>query len=87
MFPYIDLSLKAGDRFILYTDGIIEATNAAGEFFGWNLFKEFISSHASLSAGQFADDLIQRVTGWSGKDSEETLDDDITLVVADFENS
>ena len=83
----IDLDLKSGDRFILYTDGIIEATNAAGEFFGWDLFKEFVTSHASLSAGQFADDLIQRVTGWSGKDSQETLDDDITLVIADFENS
>jgi hypothetical protein len=86
-YQNIDLNLKSGDRFILYTDGIIEATNAACEFFGWDLFKEFISSHASLSAGQFADDLIQRVTGWSGKDSQETLDDDITLVVADFENS
>jgi hypothetical protein len=86
-YQNIDLNLKSGDRFILYTDGIIEATNAAGEFFGWDLFKEFIASHASLSAGQFADELIQRVTGWSGKDSQETLDDDITLVVADFENS
>jgi hypothetical protein len=47
---------------------------------------EFITSHASLSAGQFADDLIQRVTGWSGEKSQETLDDDLTLVVADFEN-
>ncbi len=86
-YQNIDLDLKSGDRFILYTDGIIEATNAAGDFFGWDLFKEFITSHASLSVGQFADDLIQRVTGWSGKDSEEMWDDDLTLVVADFENS
>ena len=86
-YQNIDLGLKSGDRFILYTDGIIEATNAAGKFFGWDLFKEFITSHASLSAGQFADDLIQSVTGWSGKNSQETLDDDITLVIADFENS
>jgi serine phosphatase RsbU (regulator of sigma subunit) len=85
-FQNIDLDLKSGDRFILYTDGIIEATNAAGDRFGWDLFKEFITSHASLSAGQFADDLIQRVTGWSGEKSQETLDDDLTLVVADFEN-
>jgi serine phosphatase RsbU (regulator of sigma subunit) len=83
----IDLNLKSGDRFILYTDGIIEASNADGDRFGWDLFKEYITSRASLPVGQFADDLIQRITGWSGKHSEETLDDDLTLVIADFENS
>lgn len=75
------------NRYFLYTDGIIEASNAAGERFGWGLLKEFIASQASLPVGQFADELIQRVSRWSGKHSEETLDDDLTLVVADFENS
>jgi serine phosphatase RsbU (regulator of sigma subunit) len=83
----IDLELKSGDRFLLYTDGIIEASNADGDRFGWNLFKEYITSHASLPVGQFADKLIQRVIDWSGKHSQETLDDDLTLVIADFENS
>ena len=86
-YQNIDLELKSGDRFILYTDGIIEATNAAGERFGWDHFKKFITFHASLPVGQFADDLIQQVTGWSGKNSQESLDDDLTLVIADFENS
>ena len=86
-YQNINLELKAGDRFLLYTDGIIEATNAAGEIFGWDHFKKFISSYASLPVGQFADDLIQQVTGWSGKKSQESLDDDLTLVIADFENS
>jgi serine phosphatase RsbU (regulator of sigma subunit) len=86
-YQNINLELKSGDRFLLYTDGIIEATNAAGEIFGWDHFKKFISSRASLPVGQFADDLIQQVTGWSGKNSQESLDDDLTLVIADFENS
>ena len=86
-YQNIELDLKSGDRFFLYTDGIIEASNAAGEFFGWDLFKDFIASRASLPVGQFADDLIQRVTDWSGKKSQESLDDDLTLVIADFENS
>jgi len=71
----------------LYTDGIIEATDAAGEFFGWDRFKKFITSCASLPVGQFADDLIQQVTGWSGKNAQDALDDDLTLVVANVENS
>jgi serine phosphatase RsbU (regulator of sigma subunit) len=86
-YQNIDLVLKSGDRFFLYTDGIIEATNAADEHFGCGLLKDFITSHASLPVGQFADELIQRVFKWSGKSSEKTLDDDLTLVVADFENS
>lgn len=86
-YQNIELELKSGDRYFLYTDGIIEATNAAGERFGWGLLKEFIASQASLPVGQFADELIQRVSRWSGKHSEETLDGDLTLVVADFENS
>jgi serine phosphatase RsbU (regulator of sigma subunit) len=85
-YQNIDLELKSGDRFLLYTDGIIEASNAGGDFFGWNRFKEFISSHANLPAGKFADKLIRRVFEWSGKRSEETLDNDLTLVIADFEN-
>jgi serine phosphatase RsbU (regulator of sigma subunit) len=86
-YQNIDLELKSGDRFLLYTDGIIEATDAAGEFFGWDNFKKFIISRANLPAGQFADDLIQQVIGWSGKNAQESLDDDLTLVIADFENS
>jgi len=87
--PYqnIELSLKSGDRFFLYTDGIIETANAAGELFGWSHFKEFITSHASLSVGKFADGLIQRISNWSGKHIDEALDDDLTLVVADFKNN
>ena len=86
-YQNIQLELKSGDRFLLYTDGIIEATNAAGEFFGWERFKNFITSHASLPIGQFSDELIQQVTVWSGKRFQESLDDDLTLVIADFENS
>ena len=86
-YQNIDLELKSGDRFLLYTDGIIEAINAAGVIFGWDRFKDFITSHANLPVGQFADDLIQQVTSWSGENSKESLDDDLTLVIADFENS
>jgi len=55
--------------------------------FGWIRFKDFITSHASLSAGYFADELIQHISSWSGKHLDAALDDDLTLVVADFKNS
>jgi serine phosphatase RsbU (regulator of sigma subunit) len=86
-YQNIELSLQSGDRFVLYTDGIIEAANAAGDLFGWSRFKEFISSQAGLSVGNFADGLLQHISDWSGKHLDEALDDDLTLVVADFKNS
>jgi len=82
-----DFSLKSGDRFILYTDGIIEATNAAGEFFGESRFKAYITSQARRSAGNFADEFIRHITDWSGKHLDDALDDDLTLVVVDYKNS
>jgi serine phosphatase RsbU (regulator of sigma subunit) len=86
-YQNIHLDLESGDRFFLYTDGIIETTNAAGIRYGKDQFKEFITSHASLPVGQFADVFIQGIFSWSGKHSEDTLDDDLTLIVADFENT
>jgi hypothetical protein len=74
-------------RFFLYTDGIIEAANAAGDLFGWSRFKEFITSHASLSVGNCADALIQHISSWSGRHLDDALDDDLTLIVADFKSS
>ena len=86
-YQNIELNLESGDRFLLYTDGIIEATNTSGDRFGWGHFKEFITSHANLSVGNFADGLIQGISTWSGKHIGEALDDDLTLVVADFKNN
>jgi sigma-B regulation protein RsbU (phosphoserine phosphatase) len=86
-YKNIEFNFKSGDRFFLYTDGIMEAANASGDLFGWSRFKEFITSHADLSVGNFADGLIQCISNWSGKNIDEALDDDLTLVVADYKNS
>lgn len=45
-----------------------------------------IISHARLAAGQFTDVLIRHLLNWSGKPSEEALDDDLTLIVADYQH-
>jgi serine phosphatase RsbU (regulator of sigma subunit) len=79
--------LKPDDRIILYTDGIVETSNPANALFGFDRLKEFIMSHARLPAGQFADALVRRIFNWSGKPSEEALDDDLTLIVADYKHA
>jgi phosphoserine phosphatase RsbU/P len=66
-YQNVELRLKSGDRFLLYTDGIIETADTSGELFGWRRFKKFITSHAGLSVGDFSDALIQHIFNWSGK--------------------
>ncbi len=85
-FTNIAFELEAHDRMVLYTDGIVEAANSERTLFGLDRFKEFIQSHATLPAGQFADALIRQLFTWSGKPSEEALDDDLTLIVADYQH-
>jgi sigma-B regulation protein RsbU (phosphoserine phosphatase) len=82
-FRNASMQIEPGDRFLVYTDGIVEASNPVGDLFGWERFKNFIKSSASLSANQFTDRLIQDLSIWSEKGSEASLDDDLTLVVVD----
>lgn len=77
------VNLESGDRLILYTDGITETKNAAGSFYGDTSFKTFIETHAHLAPDDFADLLLRDLITWSGKPSDESLDDDITLIVVD----
>jgi hypothetical protein len=43
-------------------------------------------SHAQLQTGPFADALIRELFNWSGKPSAEALDDDLILIVADYQH-
>jgi sigma-B regulation protein RsbU (phosphoserine phosphatase) len=85
-FKNIRIPLQPNDRIILYTDGIVETSNTTRTLFGLERLKEFIMSHAQLPAGQFADALIRHLLNWSGKPSEKALDDDLTLIIADYQH-
>lgn len=86
-FKNIRFALKPDDRIILYTDGIVETSNPNHRLFGFERLKEFIRSHAQLPAGPFADALIRQLFNWSRKPSEEALDDDLTVIVADYQHA
>ncbi|HVB38076.1 MAG TPA: PP2C family protein-serine/threonine phosphatase, partial [Vicinamibacterales bacterium] len=73
---------EPGTRVVLYTDGVTEAANPAGEFFGLERLRDFLRRHASLPAGPFADTLLQELSAWIGRTTGH--DDDVTIVVVDF---
>ncbi len=84
-YSAVEIRIADGDRCLLYTDGVFEATNTAREEFGKSRCKEFLESHRHLPAAHFADDLLARIAAFSGLNSIRVQEDDITLLVLDFQ--
>lgn len=71
--------LQARDRLLLYTDGIVEAANSAGEFFGQEKLSRLLQDTTTLNANEAADHIIRSVQMWSN-----SQDDDLTILVCDY---
>lgn len=82
-FESEQVSLDPGDRILVYTDGVYETSDRAGDHFGERRLHDFIAEHAQLAGNEFADQLIKTVTEWSG--GEEQIDDDIAIIVVDID--
>ncbi len=80
-YPEREIPFTAGDRFLLYTDGITEPENDTGEAFGDRKLSEVLRTHASLAADDLSRHLLREVMGWQTAAS--TQQDDMTLVVVD----
>jgi len=80
-----EIVLQPGDRCLLYTDGLFEAMNAAREEFGKARVGQFLEAHRALSAPGLAGALLEEVSRWSGHAAGHRQEDDITLVVVDFQ--
>lgn len=74
------ISLQKEDRLLLYTDGIIEATNEDGESFGTERLEQMLLQ-SDQNHLEFLDDLFRALNEFSGKDFP---DDDCTAIVVDF---
>ncbi len=71
------IDLKGGDRLLLFTDGITEASDANGNEFEETRIAEFAATHAALSAKELNSKLLAQVTAFcSGH-----FQDDATLLV------
>ncbi len=82
VFPDVDYDravrmLKPGDKLLVYTDGITEAMNIAGEMYGEGRLQDTVRDIASLNVEQFCNAVVNSVKDFAG-DAEQS--DDITCL-------
>ena len=73
--------MKATRKFLLYTDGLIEACNADDDLFGLERLKGSLTAATGLHSEGVTDDLMTTVDRWSGRPPG----DDLTLVLVDWD--
>ena len=71
--------LETNDRIVMYTDGVIEASNATGNSFGDDALCDLLTKTQELSPAMAADSIISSVRQWSEKQ-----DDDLTILICDY---
>jgi sigma-B regulation protein RsbU (phosphoserine phosphatase) len=85
-YAVVEVPVEPGDKAVLYTDGILEARSPSEQEFGMDLFKGFLESNHNLTAGRFADSLLDELSAWSEHPKENGREDDITLLLVDFQS-
>ncbi|MGP8174500.1 MAG: PP2C family protein-serine/threonine phosphatase [Terracidiphilus sp.] len=79
----ISSSFEPGDRCLLYTDGLTEASNRKDEEFGAERLSEFLARNSGLEVNEACSALLDQVTAWLGGGLE-NQQDDITFVLVEF---
>lgn len=75
-----EFTFEGGDRFILYTDGIVECRDNRKRMYGVGSFRRSITRHDALSGEDFRDALVDDALRFYG---DQPLSDDLTLVTVD----
>ena len=69
---------NTGDILVFYSDGITEASNREGKFFGTGRLKDLLASNAHLTSAELADRILEEVQEFTQGGA---ITDDRTLVV------
>jgi serine phosphatase RsbU (regulator of sigma subunit)/catechol 2,3-dioxygenase-like lactoylglutathione lyase family enzyme len=78
--PAAECQLHPGDTLALYTDGVTESCNVAGEEFGEQRLVEALHRRRELSADRLLGSLVEEIQAFSPHEQH----DDITLIVARY---
>lgn len=78
-FKEESVELAPGDRLLFYTDGITEAQNRDGDFFGLERLCNAFRTHRALAPGELIHAVLDEVRAFRG---EAPAADDVAMVVA-----
>ncbi len=78
IFEEAAIPLERGDILILYSDGINEASNIAGEQFGMERLINVVLQHGAESLQGLQEAILRNVTNFSEGQSQQ---DDITVLL------
>jgi len=81
-FPSGEIQLERGDKVVIYSDGVTEAQDTAGGFFGRKRLIDVINAHASEDCGG-VHAAIQEAVGAFTEGAVQS--DDITVVVLEYQ--
>jgi sigma-B regulation protein RsbU (phosphoserine phosphatase) len=73
------VSLQRGDRILIFSDGVTEASDPEGEMFGEERLLEAVDRHARLPAEDLPERVLDDVTRFVGGSPQQ---DDITVIAA-----
>lgn len=75
------LSIAAGDRLFLYTDGVTETMDSNRQLYGELRLRDFLNSNLSCDAEEMLGKLETELREFAGEASQF---DDITMLLLDF---
>lgn len=76
-------TLNVGDRFVLYSDGLTEAKNERGEFFGKEQLLNLLTSTSKETPEQIGHTILRTVDRFIGTT---TVSDDLSIIIMQREN-
>jgi serine phosphatase RsbU (regulator of sigma subunit) len=77
-YERLSISLEEGDTLVVISDGVTEATNDDGDFFGEGRLRELLSTMRGSRAHEVRDSIIECVKEFSGPKG---AGDDVTILV------
>ena len=80
-YPVREIPIQQGDRFRLYTDGVIEPENSTGNSFGAEKLEEVVRENYRRPGAEFSEQLLSELRSWQPESTAQQ--DDITLIVVD----
>ena len=70
-----------GDKIVLYTDGVLDYPNSAGELFGKQRFYKALQKHARQPVNTLMDSVQMTIKDFAGSASS---GDDLSMMVVEY---